>query len=245
MREKKTEWECKGFKAVIENASGLIDEAEFRFEDGRILTREFEPSQIAMIEASAEVKIKGKGEIEPFGLNVIDALKIMQLAGEDAVFSRDGEGHKLVIRSDGSEYCLPIIEIRKPDDIMSRSPKEGVSRGVSFKVLNLPEVLKKTNLMASHLTLEADKKQVKAISTGDSGTVAVLLQIEGLKLEKDLEIPQKARYPIEYLAKATKNATRKKIPVAVEFKSNMPCKLAWEQDGAKMTFWLAPRLENI
>jgi proliferating cell nuclear antigen len=236
------------FKNCVEAISTLIDEGEFVADDSGMKLRAMDPSQIAMVDFELPKKSfeKYKASDAKLGVNMQDLVDVMNRVrtGEKLEMTLDETKSRLVLVFKGEStrrFVVPLL------DLETSTPKTPSIEFETNATLNgsfLKESLKDTSLVSSHVILESTPQAFLVQSRGDRGEV----KVEAKKDSKDIQDYKpgkgsKAMFPLEYLNDLLKNADSS-TNVHLSLKSNAPLKLNYNIGDAKVTYFLAPRIEE-
>ncbi len=242
--------DAKQFKQCIEAVVNLVDEGQFEINENGMHLRSMDPSQIAMIDfllpkaAFNEFDVSDQSTLS---LNLVDFLKILAR-------SRNDEQLHLTVEEKESKCVLEFISpngkrnIRLPlMDLNVTSPREPKitfdttikMRGGTFK-----EMLKDAGMLSSHVILSAEGDKFVVEAKGDSGD----LRIESGKSSPNFAelhntAKSRAMFPFEYLDNMTKACPDDSM-IELFLNSVCPVKMAYSVGQAKLSYFLAPRVEN-
>ena len=97
------------------------------------------------------------------------------------------------------------------------------------------------------MTVEAQKEKLSFSGKSDIGKANIALEkndadVLGLEVKQD----SKATYSIEYLASIVRTAGSASDTLVMEYATKKPIKLSFRlnDQGAGLTFWLAPRVSD-
>jgi proliferating cell nuclear antigen len=110
----------------------------------------------------------------------------------------------------------------------------------------LSQAIEDAQLVSDHVKVEADAEKLVFNATGDLMGATITLQ-KGSDTLLDLEAkePAKATFSLSYLLEIVKAASATSDIATMEFSSDMPIKLDFQQTKeGKLTFYLAPRIET-
>ena len=242
--------DAKLFKSCIDAIVNLVDEGSFEVSKNGLHLRTMDPSQIALVDftlgAEAFKKIDAD-EPAALGINLVDLSKILSRSRSSEKLSLsldEKESNKLSLEFLGANkrtFKLPLL------DLAVSSPKEPKiqfdshikMRGGAFK-----ELLKDASLISSHVSIDvwADKFLVEA--HGDSGD----LKAETEKSSPDLveltsQAKSRAIFPFEYLDNMTRACPDEEV-LSLDLKSDAPMRLSYSIGAAKLSYYLAPRVET-
>jgi proliferating cell nuclear antigen len=243
--------DAKFFKSCMDAIVNLVDEGSFEVSKSGLHLRTMDPSQIAMVDftmagdAFKKLSVDGPATL---GINLIDLSKILSRARPSEKLSLvldEKEANKLSLEFLGANkrtFKLPLL------DLAVSSPKEPKipfdahvkMRGGAFK-----ELLKDASLLSSHVSLEITSDKLFLEAHGDSGDLKAETE-KGSSDIVELKSGAKARamFPFEYLDDMTR-ACPDDETLSIELKSDAPLRLAYSIGGAKLAYYLAPRVETV
>jgi len=238
--------DAKIFKSCVDAIVTLIDEGEFQFNEHGLMLRAMDPSQIAMVDFMLPRSAFDKYEVEPtkLGINLEDLARVMgRVRPEEKVLMKLDES-RLILTFKGNStrrFVVPLL------DIGGSTPKEPnipFESRVKFNGNFLRESLKDTGLVSSHVVLHASDEAFVIEAQGDKGEVSIRAE-KGSDQILEYEVKKEARamFPLEYLndlLAGTTSATN----VELSLRSDAPLKLSYNIDSAKITYFLAPRIET-
>jgi proliferating cell nuclear antigen len=236
------------FKRCIDAISTLIDEGEFIANEEGLALRAMDPSQIAMVDFKFPKKAfeKYSANTTKLGMNMEDLATVM---------SRVRTGEKLEMKLDDSKARL-ILTFRGPStrrfvvpllDLEAGVPKEPQIEFESIATLNgafLKESLKDTQLVSSHVVLEASPDAFLVKAYGDKGEVDIKTKKDSKQIVKyKVDKAAKAMFPLDYLNDLLKSVDSS-TNVIISLRMNAPLKLHYPIGDAQITYYLAPRIEE-
>ena len=238
------------FKKSVDAISVLIDEAEFDVGKEGLSLKATDPSQISMVDYSLdkkafkEYKIEGETklgiDLDFFG-SVLNRAKV----GDSLRMSLNEQKSKLLLSFVGSQkrvFEVPLIDINSSK---SPSPKIEFDAEIKLNADVLKDGLKDAALISTHITLgvDAEKFFMKAHSSKGKVNIEALAKdsksIYEIKSKREAE----AMFPLDYLADIVKTSSAEG-PVTVKLKNNAPVQVSYEIDKAKISYFLAPRIES-
>ncbi len=237
---------AKMFKSCVDAIVTLIDEGEFHFSDAGLSLRAMDPSQIAMVDFVFPRSAFEKYEVEStkLGLNLEDLARVMGRVRSDEQVILKLDDSRLVLTFKGQStrrFVIPLL------DIGGSTPKEPnieFSSHIKFNGNFLKDSLKDTSLVSSHVVLNATPDAFIIEAQGDKGEVSIRTDKGADQmLEYDVTNDARAMYPLEYmndLLKGTDSATN----VELSLRTDAPLKLSYAIDSARITYFLAPRIET-
>lgn len=239
--------DAKKFKSAIDAIVNLIDEGPLEIGPGGLTLRAMDPSQIAMVSfampKASFVEYDAPNPVR-VGLNFDNLSKFLARARSGEKLEVVHEENKVVLKFHSGKhkrsFKIPVLEMPGGSN---REPN--VVSDASVKMLggNVKETLRDAALVSTHVTLEAGESGFRFFGRGDSADFDVEQEKGSEELIELAGAGAKSTFPLQYLediVKACPDAT----PVAINLKSNAPVKIEYEVEGAKITYYLAPRIET-
>ncbi len=243
--------DAKPFRDMLTSISILVDEATFKLDPEGLKLRAMDPSRVAMIDFEwPKTAFEEYTCTEPtkMCINITELLKLLKRAGKDEnlELSIDEKTGKLQIRISGKytrNFTMPTLEASEEE-----VPTPKITFNVKIKATTdgLTQAIEDAQLVSDHVKIEADPEKVIFNASGDLMGATITLQ-KGNDALLDLEAkePQKATYSLSYLTEIIKAASATSDIATLEFSSDMPIKLDFQQaKEGKLTFFLAPRIET-
>ncbi|PIT84427.1 proliferating cell nuclear antigen (pcna) [Candidatus Micrarchaeota archaeon CG10_big_fil_rev_8_21_14_0_10_45_29] len=240
--------DARKFKHAIDAIVNLIDEGTMEMDAEGITLKAMDPSQISMVCFSMPKSAFVEYEVanpERVGLNFENLSKILARARSDEKLEIYREENKVMVKfSSGKKrraFKLPVLEM--PASI-SREPK--VEPDVVIKMLgaNFKNQLKDAALVSTHVSLNATEDGFKIDVKGDSTDLVSEQEKDSEEIiEMTVKAESKATFPLQYLDDITK-ACPDASPLALNLKTNAPVKVEYDVEGAKLVYYLAPRIES-
>lgn len=241
--------DARQFKQAIEAVVNLVDEGQFEINENGLHLRAMDPSQIAMVDFSMPKNAFKEFEAEQsnLSLNLVDFLKMLSRSrgDEQLILSTEEKESKCLlefISPNGKRSVrLPLIELNVT---APREPKITFDTTIKMRAGTFKEMLKDAGLLSSHVILSVTANQLIVEAKGDSGD---------LYIESDKNSPQFAEltstansrvmFPFEYLENMTK-ACQDDSMIELFLKTDAPVKISYAVGHAKLTYYLAPRVES-
>ncbi|MCD4739814.1 proliferating cell nuclear antigen (pcna) [archaeon] len=236
------------FKKCIDAISTLIDEGEFVANDQGLSLRAMDPSQIAMVDFQLPKTAfeSYSSNTTKLGVNMEDFATVMSRvrAGERMEMKLDESKSRLILTFRGHSrrrFVVPLL------DLESNTPKEPQIEFESIAKLNgtfLKESLKDTQLVSSHVILNAQPDAFIVQAQGDKGGVNIKTE-KGSKqiIEYTVNKEARAMFPLDYLNDLLKNVDST-TNVLLSLCMNAPLQLKYDIGDAHITYYLAPRIEE-
>jgi len=138
---------------------------------------------------------------------------------------------------------MPVLDL-----VEEETPTPKITFNVKAKISSegLREAIADANLVSDHVSIEANSEKLFFNSKGDLMGANIELQKGGEDL-LDLEVIEssKSLFSLSYLSDIIKVASLTSEIVTLEFSTDMPLKLDFQQlRGGKLVFYLAPRIET-
>ncbi|HII38943.1 TPA: proliferating cell nuclear antigen (pcna) [Candidatus Micrarchaeota archaeon] len=241
---------AKEFKQAIEAIVNLVDEGTFEVSSKGLHLRAMDPSQIAMVDfllpKEAFATFDATEEITSLGINIVDFSKILARARSDEKLSisLEEKANKFVLEFNGKSkrsFKIPLIEISAS---APREPKISFDATIKIKGGSLREMLKDAGLLSSHVVLQAHESEFVVEAHGDSGDLKIEAKSGGESVEEvKATTKSRAMFPFEYLDDITR-ACPDDQAATIELKSDSPIKVSYLVNQAKLSYYLAPRVEQ-
>ena len=235
-------------KSAIDSIVSLVEEGEFELkEDGLHLTA-MDPSQISMVSftmpksAFSEYTIPEEMRI---GINLAQLSSVLSRGKKGEKAELTVEDGRLVLKFYADKrkktFKVPLIDT---SERLQKEPKIDFKSHVSVKADAFKEALKDAKLVSSHVRLILDPKEFIVEVRGDSGDVKEQFELGGNEVsEINTGDGAKATFPLQYLEDMMK-ATNSSSNVKINIETDKPLKLEYEMEGAKVIYYLAPRIET-
>jgi proliferating cell nuclear antigen len=240
--------DAPALKSVIDCIASLVEEGQFEVKADGLHLMAMDPSQISMVSFSMP-----KSAFVEY--NVTEERKIGIDIGQLAnVLSRGKKGEKvelsleegrLVVRFTGEKhkrtFKVPLIE---SGERSQKEPKIEFKSHAMVKADAIKETLKDAKLISSHVRLQLTPEQFIVDVRGESGEVKAEFDKGSPEVpELQTPAPVKATFPLQYLEDMVK-ATSGNAMVKINLETDRPLKLEYEIEGARIVYYLAPRIET-
>lgn len=235
------------FKKSIEAISVLINEAEILVTKDGLELRATDPSQISMVDFKLPKTVFEKFDSEETRLGLdLDYL--------NRVLSRALSTDKLLLKLDEKKSFLDLTFLGKAErsfqipliDISSSevpSPRIDFDAEITINASFLQNAFKDASLISSHITIGCDDQKFFLTAKSSKGNLN-----EETKKDKEI-LPEinvrndcKSMFPLDYLQDMLKTASG---DVLLFIKTNAPIKISYQIGEASITYFLAPRIENV
>ncbi len=243
--------DAKLLRDMITSISILVDEATFKLDPEGVKLRAMDPSRVAMIDFEWPKTVFEEYQCtEPtkMCINISELLKLLKRAGKDEVveLSLDEKTGRLQVKISGKysrNFTMPTLEASEEE---VPTPKITFNIRAKATTQGLSQAIEDAQLVSDHVKVEADTEKLVFNAAGDLMGATITLQ-KGSDTLLDLEAkePAKATFSLSYLLEIVKAASATSDIATMEFSSDMPIKLDFQQTKeGKLTFYLAPRIET-
>jgi len=236
--------DANSWKRSVDAIAALIDEGTFEFTESGMALKAMDPSQIAMVDFEMPKKAFKAYDVsqkQSIGIDFSELSRVMRRAHPEDSITLELKGNKLEIHYDGKtkrKFLLPLI------DATAHPNKPKIEFDVKVKVPanDLKEVLADVELVSNYVVFEANEKAVEISSESESGKAEVSLPKDAV-LELKATKAARAMFPLEYLKNMTRNTDVSTV-IEVNLKKDNPMKMEYAIGEGKVTYFLAPRIEN-
>jgi proliferating cell nuclear antigen len=243
--------DAKLLRDMITSISILVDEATFKLDPEGMKLRAMDPSRVAMVDFEWPKTVFEEYQCDTptkMCINITELLKLLKRAGKDEVIelSIDEKTGKLQVKISGKysrNFTMPTLEASEEE---VPTPKLSFNVKVKATTSGLSQAIEDAQLVSDHVRVEADTEKLVLNASGDLMGAEIFLQ-KGTDTILDLEAkePSKATFSLSYLSEIIKAASATSDIGTLEFSSDMPIKLDFQQaKEGKLTFYLAPRIET-
>lgn len=241
--------DAKKFRSAVDAIVNLIDEGPLEVGPGGLTLRAMDPSQIAMVSfampKTSFVEYDAPNPVR-VGLNFDNLSKFLSRAraGEKLEISHDE--NKVTLRFSAGKrkrsFKIPVLEMTGG---ANREPNVQPESYVKMTGGTVKETLRDASLVSTHICIEMSESQIRFYGKGDSADFDIDHEAgsEELIELKAGATASKATFPLQYLEDIVK-ACPDAAPITINLKSNAPVKIEYEVEGAKMVYFLAPRIET-
>ncbi|HII85322.1 TPA: proliferating cell nuclear antigen (pcna) [Candidatus Bathyarchaeota archaeon] len=229
----------------------LVDEATFKIESEALKLRAMDPSRVAMIDFEWPKTIFEEytaPEPTKMCINIGELLKLLKRAGKDesVELSLDDKTGRLQVKIIGKyprNFTMPTLEASEEE---VPTPKIAFNVKAKTTTQGLSQAIEDAQLVSDHVRIEAEPEKLTLSASGDLMGATITLP-KGSDALLDLEVKEnsKATFSLSYLSEIIKAASATSDIATLEFSSDMPVRIDFQQiKQGKLTFYLAPRIEN-
>ena len=243
--------EVQQFKNILSAVATIIDEATFQLDTYGLKLTVMDPSRVAMIDlgwAKSNFEEFECNEPTKLCINIGQLLKLIKGAGKGDKIELVEEANKLRVTIAGKysrSFTMPLLEPAGQEEV----PVPKISFNVKAKVTveSLSRVIDDARLVSDHIKIEAmlDKLVFKAAGDLMEATMTFEKGSDALLEYETKETKQRAIFGLNYLQDIVKSASALSDLATVEFSTDMPVKLDFQQPNPdnKLIFYMAPRIE--
>jgi proliferating cell nuclear antigen len=235
-------------KSAIDSIVCLVEEGQFEIKEDGLYFRAMDPSQISMIsfnmpkEAFVEYSIPEEMKL---GIDIGQLANVLSRGKKGESVELTVEEGRLVIRFMGEKhkrtFKVPLIET---GERVQREPKIEFSNTAKVRADAIKETLKDAKLLSSHVRLLLNPEQFGVEVRGDNGDMKAEFQKGSDEVvEIDTKEGARATFPLQYLEDMVK-ATSSSSLVTVNLETDKPLKIEYDVEGARVKYYLAPRIET-
>jgi proliferating cell nuclear antigen len=243
--------DAKLLRDMVTSISILVDEATFKIEPEGLKLRAMDPSRVAMVDFEWPKTVFDEyicSEPTKMCINISELLKLLKRAGkgETVELGLDEKTGRLQVKIVGKytrSFTMPTLEASEEE---APTPKLTFNVKVKATTEGLSQAIEDAQLVSDHVKVEADQEKLGLNASGDlMGAEITLLKGSDTILDLEVKEPSKATFSLSYLSEIIKAASATSDIATLEFSSNMPIRLDFQQaKEGRLTFYLAPRIET-
>ncbi len=242
--------DIKSFKDAVNAAVNLIDEGVFEVSPSGMHLRAMDPSQIAMVDLDMPKEFFSSFDADgrfTISLNLSSFSKILSTArpGEKLSMSVSEDSSKLSLEFKGESkrrISVPLLDLSQSE---VKEPKVPFDVFIKINSGALKGMLGDAGLLSSHVVFEASDLEFVVEAKGDSGDVRIETDKNSQTI-KEFKVQNGARamFPFEYLDNMTKSCSSEGF-LELNLKTDAPIKIYYLIGKAKLSYYLAPRVESV
>lgn len=240
--------DAPALKSAIDSIVCLVEEGQFELKSDGLHLKAMDPSQISMIsftmpkEAFVEYSLDEEMKI---GVDISQLAEVLSRGKKGEKAELTTEDGRLVVKFYGDKhkrtFKVPLIET---GDRVQREPKIEFKNFAKIKADAFKETLKDAKLISSHVRLQLTPEQFIVDVRGENGDVKAEFEKGSVEVsELNSQSPAKATFPLQYLEDMVR-ATSGSSVVTINLETDRPLKLEYDIEGAKVVYFLAPRIET-
>ncbi|MFQ6137323.1 MAG: proliferating cell nuclear antigen (pcna) [Candidatus Hydrothermarchaeales archaeon] len=239
--------ESKLLKSSVDAISNLIDEAGISVSEEGLKLRAMDPAHVALVDFQLDKEAFDYFEVtEPLVLGIdLERLNtILKRAGTgDMVdLGLDEEKNMLRIKFKNSStrtFNLPLIDVSEEE---LKVPSLDFPSSVELLPSTLREGIKDADVVSDHVTLKTDENDLYISAKGDLGNVEVKMsKDDAIEFVSSGEVS--SMFSIEYLQDMIR-ASDLANSVKIHLGNNIPVRMDFKAENARLSFLLAPRIES-
>ncbi len=243
--------DAKQLRDLITTISILVDEATFKLDAEGMKLRAMDPSRVAMIDFEWPKTVFEEytcTEPAKMCINITELLKLLKRAGKDenvelSINEKTGKLQVTITGKYNRNFTMSTLEASEEE---VPTPKITFNAKIKATTEGLSQAIEDAQLVSDHVKIEVDPEKLVFNAAGDlMGATITLQKGSDTVLELDAKEPQKATFSLSYLTEIIKTASATSDIATLEFSSDMPIKLDFQQaKEGRLTFYLAPRIES-
>ena len=239
------------WKAVAAAVKTLVEEATFEAKAEGLSFRAMDPSHVALVDLTWPNSSWERFECEKpfkFSVRVEDLVKLIgRAAAKDSIEISSSEEDNILVRFQNGykrEFTIHLIESSggpAPLPKLEFDAKATLTKSIFERVLG------DISAVADQVTIEAVSGKLSFSGKSDIGKANIGLEKNDADvLSLEVKNDSKASYSIDYLQNIAKTAGSASDTLDMEFAKQKPIKLLFKlnDQGAVLTFWLAPRVSS-
>jgi len=245
--------DAKLLKDVFTGLATLIDEATFNLDATGVKLRAIDPSHVAMVDFEwPTAMFEEYSCLDPVKLavNLTGLLKLLKRATKDETIeiSQDQKGDTLkvsIANKKGTSIRAFSLHTLDPSEEEVPVPKLTYNVTAKLTTEGMVQMIDDAQLVTDHVRITADPEKLMMIATGDL-MAAEITALKGSEILLSLETkePSKATFSLSYMAEVLHAGMATADLVTLEYSSDMPIKLDFQQKQGKLLYYLAPRIEK-
>ena len=238
--------EAKLLKQGMDAIAQLINECSIKLTKDGLELRAMDSANVSMVDyrllctAFESYKVE---DTQTIGLVMGDFTQILKRARPNEPLELSlGDNRLEILIGEKRRFVIPLLDI---GDSAAKSPNLEFKTIIEIKADALEEALADAEIVSDAMVFEADKDKFTLIATGDGRKVEISLDKDSPEII-GIECGEKARsmFPLEYLKKMIKGAKMTES-TKLEIGNDYPLRVTSQiQDQARISFVLAPRIEN-
>ena len=241
--------DARKYKNATDAIVNLIDEGQLEIGKDGLFLRAMDPSQIAMVAftmpRSAFTEYEAPAPSARVGLNFDNIAKILSRARAGEKLEISQAENKLQLKFFGDKrkrsFKVPVLDMPAG---ATKEPTLQHDASVKVSSSHFRESLRDAALVSSHISLAADENGFSMEVHGDSSDLTEENEKTSEEIiEMKVAKPAKATFPLQYLDDIVK-ACPENAPLLIHLKTNAPLKVEYEVETAKVTYYLAPRIDS-
>jgi proliferating cell nuclear antigen len=240
--------DAKRYKNATDPIVNLIDEGIMEVREEGLFLRAMDPSQIAMVSFSMPktsfASYSAPTPSAKVGLNFDALAKILSRSRPGEALEISQDANKLTLKFSGKErkrsFKVPVLDMPAG---LAKEPNIVPDAVVKVSSSHIKEAMRDAALVGTHITLEATEAIFSIEVHGDSSDFREESEKGADVLELTVTTPAKVTFPLQYLDDIVR-ACPDNSAITLHLKTNKPLKAEYEVEGAKVAYYLAPRVDS-
>ncbi len=240
--------EAPALKSAIDSIVSLVEEGVLDIKKDGVYLCAMDPSQISMVNfvmpktAFLEYNIE---EERKLGIDIAQLSTVLSRGKRGERAELTVEEGRLVIHFAADKrkrtFKVPLLDIGEGT---ARQPKIEYASHVKIAADALKETLKDAKLISSHVKFVLEPHAFIVEVKGESSDAKVEFE-EGHPEVNEITTKTGARatFPLQYVEDIMKAASAS-TQITINLETDRPLKLEYEIEGAKVSYFLAPRIES-
>jgi len=250
------EWNvnARDMQAVIKVLDALVDEAKLVFDTNGMHIRTVDDAHVAMVQIEIEPAFFEKlnvSDTETIGVDITKMKEILKLCNTtkekaDIIkFRLDTDINRLVYQVGYNEGKISLVDTTGMSE--PRPPELKLPAKFTIKTNDLVKILKRADCLSEHVSIEIEDDMViiRAEGATDTATAKLTENNEALICVEGENC--KSVFSLHYLSDMIKAAKGQAEEISFNIGTNYPIKITYkigQDDAGKVTYLLAPRVEN-
>ncbi len=239
--------DAPAFKSIIDCIGSLVEEGQFEIKTDGVYLKAMDPSQISMVSfvmpktSFVEYNVPEETKI---GIDIVRLSELLSRGKKGEKAEIYVEENRLGITFTGTKhkrtFKVPLIETANK---VNREPRVGTNVAV-VRAEAIKETLKDAKLMSTYVKLQITPERFLVDVLSDNGELKAEFEKGSPEVSEITSTESvSATYPIQYLEDMVRSASASTL-MKVSLGTDMPLKIEYEMEGAKLTYYLAPRTER-
>ena len=223
----------------------IKDDVAVEISEEGIVLRAMDPANVAMVSLKIAKSAFDTFELDEkkvIGVNMERFVQVLKRAKRNVIMGLKVDEGKLTVSYLGAgvrKFSIPLLALEsgpRPEPNLNFTVKAVVDSGV------LKEAIEDAKVVSDSIVFEARENELRLVAQGDLGEVeTVMRKEEGLE-EISVQEEARAKYSIEYLKKMIKGSKISSL-ATVQFKTDYPLKLEFNDIDVNLAYILAPRID--
>ena len=235
------------FRDAMKSVSGLVDEMVIHITKDKMDITSMDPANIAMVVFSMpsssaiewEASITEKEPVEKVCIKLTDLNKVLKRIAKEDVLNIETIDNQLNVGISGyKDFTIPLLEIEEKKE--QKLPDLTHKAKINLPTSKIADAIEDCGIAGEAIVFEVEEEKLVLSANDELRKAAVTLQGEDVQIVSEGE--QKAKFALEYLRKIVLPKTSKSVEVCLN--TDYPLMLKYNAKGYKITFLLAPRVEQ-